>query len=287
MKCPIIIILIATVVLCTNAAAIVTVYIIPEYPDVVSCPTQPCTTLDDLLLNNSLSNISNVEFKLLPGVYNVTSNIVIQHAHNVFFGGGVFDTSVSYGVVLNCFNNVSFYVLCSYNITLSNLVFDHCGGVCSKWIPPTCPIDIYAFKHLPKLASPSLHVACCSFTSIYNIIIKNHTEHGIICYNMIGISHLNSITVYTRNIASWGIMLWLDDDNDNKYSLNYKSQNDIIFITNLWVGISTLYYTFANKAVHVRMIRSKVDVVIQNSVFTKHYTTEPVIKTFYLLVQVT
>ena len=143
MKCLIIIIILITIVfLCTNGAAAVGVHIIPKYSDVIFCPSQPYTTLDDLLLNNSLSNISNVEFKLLPGLYSVTSNIVMQHVHNVSFVGVV---NKSMSVVLKCFYRASLQVICSYNVTISLLLFEQCGGY-GNWLLPIsvkCPVDNY------------------------------------------------------------------------------------------------------------------------------------------------
>jgi len=88
------------------------------------CPSQPCTTLDDLLLNNSLSNISNVEFKLLPGVYHVTSNIVIQHVHNVSFGGVVNESVDEQQVIIAC-HKASLILSHSCSVTIAS---QHCGS---------------------------------------------------------------------------------------------------------------------------------------------------------------
>jgi len=158
MKC-LIITLATIVVLWMNFAA--AVRIIPEYWDVIYCLSQPCITLDDLLLNNNLSNISNVEFMLLPGVYNVASNIVMQYVHNVSFVGVL---NKPMGVILNCFYRTSLQIICSYNVTISNSIFELCGWY-SYWIPSICPVPINTFivnKEFDLLVSysPSLRICC-------------------------------------------------------------------------------------------------------------------------------
>ena len=140
--------------------------VVPDHPNTINCPSQPCTTLDDLLLNNSLSDISNVEFKLLPGVYDVTSNIVIQRVHNVSFVGVEY---ASMDVMLKCFNSVSFQVISSYNVTISNLSFTQCGGY--KNLPAVGRCQIHLIAKFPRYRSPSLLIACCFLTSIKNITI--------------------------------------------------------------------------------------------------------------------
>jgi len=102
-----------------------TIHVVPDHPNIINCPSQSCTTLDDLLLNNSLFGMSDLELKLLPGVYNVTSNIVIQYVHNVSFIGVA---SKPKSVVLKCFYRTFFQLISSHNVTISNLIFDQCGG---------------------------------------------------------------------------------------------------------------------------------------------------------------
>ncbi|XP_065915481.1 uncharacterized protein [Dysidea avara] len=258
-----------------NVVALV-IHVVPDHPNIINCPSQPCTTLDNLLLNNSLSNISNVEFKLLPGVYNVTSNLVIQHVHNVSFVGVEY---ASMDVILKCFYRTSFQVVYSYNATISNLVFEQCGGY-RNWLLSICPIDGFVddvLFHWSESYSPSLHIACCSFTSINNVTIQDHMQYAIIGYNMVRISYLNSITIYTRNETSWGIMLCLDD---NEYTFDYDDENNTIFVTNLLIGISSLGYAFANMAVDIKMAQDQynMNLIIRNSVFVKHFTSEPMIR---------
>jgi len=232
-------------------------------------------------MNNSLSNISNVVFKLLPGEYNVTSNIVIQHERNVSFGGAM-DTSGS--VVLKCFNGAFFRVICCDHVTVSNMMFDDCGGY-SNWLQSfyaMCPLNYEndnVFHYLTETYSPSLHIACCSFISINNIIIKDHMEYGLIAYNLVGISKLYSITVYTLNVMSWGVLLHSDD---NEYTRHYNDQNNTIVLTTLAMGIGSLVYTFANKAIEIQMAQSQYDitVAIADSVFDRHHITEPIIRIF-------
>ena len=126
------------------------------------------------------------------------------------------------------------------------MLFEQCGGY-SNWLLPIsvkCPVDDYYFDrrlvHLPEIYSPSLHVACCSFTSIINVTIQEHRQYGIMCYNVVGISHLDSIAIYTRIETSYGILLYLDDD---EYTHEYDGQNNTIFVTNILIAIISLDYT--------------------------------------------
>ena len=117
-------------------------------------------------------------------------------------------------------------------------------------------------------------MSCCCFISINNITIQEHIEYAIICYNMVGVSHLNSITIYTRNETSYGILLCLDDD---EYT-DCGDEDKTIFVTNILIRSSSLDHTFANKAVHIEMMRSTVNVVVRNSVFSKCVNAEAVMR---------
>ena len=265
-----------TQLLWINVVSLV-IHVVPDHPNIINCPSQPCTTLDDLLLNNSLSNISNVEFKLLPGVYNATSNIVIQHVHNVSFVG-VVNKSVS--VVLKCFYRTSLQVICSYNVTISNLILQQCGGY-RNWLLSTCrecELDYNAtIKYSSAIYSPSLHAFCCSFTSVNNVTIQDHREYGIICYNTVGVSYLNLITVYTRNETSWGIMLYFDD---NRYTYNYGLQNNTVFVMKVQIGVSSLHRSFANNVVNIEMMQGRygLTAIVSDCIFANHVTVGPIVR---------
>ena len=58
--------------------------------DAVSCPSQPCATLSQYLLDNgTLPVVSNVEYHFLPGEHNVPANMTLQNLHNFSIIGTV------------------------------------------------------------------------------------------------------------------------------------------------------------------------------------------------------
>ena len=61
-------------------------YVLPDNtPDTVSCPSQPCATLSQHLLNNhTLPVISNAEYHFLPGEHHVPDNMMLQNLYNVW-----------------------------------------------------------------------------------------------------------------------------------------------------------------------------------------------------------
>jgi len=183
------------------------------------CPSQPCTTLDDLLLNNNLSNISNVEFNLLPGVYNVTSNIVLQHVYNVSFVG----SNVS-NVIINCDEN-AFVLAYSHNVTISNLIFQHCDGTIDQ-LSLACTEGQDTYLH----HSAHLLFVCCSFMSMHNVYIWNYMYIGtyaLIGLNIVGISTFTNITLPPH----WGIvMLYLNS------TVDYSNQNNTLLISRLTIS---------------------------------------------------
>ena len=62
-----------------------TFIVLPDNPTNVSCPSQPCATLSQYLLDNNgtLPVVSNVEYHFLPGEYKVLTNIQIKNAHSI------------------------------------------------------------------------------------------------------------------------------------------------------------------------------------------------------------
>ena len=58
-------------------------YVLPDNVSDVNCPSQPCTTLGQYLLDNgSLPVLSGVEYRFLPGEYHVNNNINIREGFN-------------------------------------------------------------------------------------------------------------------------------------------------------------------------------------------------------------
>ena len=255
--------------------ATLTISVVSDPPNIINCP-QPCTTLNDLLLNNSLSNISNVEFKLLPGVYNVTSNIVIQHVHNVSFVG-VVNKSVS--VVLKCFYRASLQVICSRSVTIPNLLFEQCGGY-TNWLVPArtgARCQSHDALVLSSILSPSLYFACCFFISVNNIIIKDNVGYALTGYIMLGTSCLNYITLNWKWKWSGNTVAICSRQ---LYTL---LQQYTILIINFSIQISSRDHSIFSTAVDAIVFRSDpirypLGVIISNSTFANFTIRESIIQ---------
>ena len=99
-------------------------YVLPDNVSDVNCPSQPCATLGQYLLDNgSLPVLSDVEYYFLLGEHHVVNTINIEGAINLSLIG--FGLS-SARLVCQSQSHVS--VIYSYNVTIRNLVFDQCSG---------------------------------------------------------------------------------------------------------------------------------------------------------------
>jgi len=186
----------------------------------------------------------------------------------------------STSVVLKCFYKTSLQFLCSYNVTISNLAFDQCGGH-NQWLQINCgQCQIYYGSVVKSIYSPSLLVACCSFTAISNITIQNPVQYAIIGYNILGESLINFISVHTTTEESMGMMLYFEDD---RYAREYSNQRNTIFIINVLVGIPRYrslvhsYRSIGNVFVmNVMQKEYNITITISNSIFSDN--KGPVVK---------
>ena len=99
-------------------------YVLPDNVSNINCPSQPCATLSQYLLENgSLPVVSDVEYYFLPGEHHI--NIVIDIVNALKFsliGNGLPPAK------LVCWPQSYVRVHFSYNVTIKNLVFSHCHG---------------------------------------------------------------------------------------------------------------------------------------------------------------
>ena len=99
-------------------------YVLPDNVTDVNCPSQPCATLGQYLLDNgSLPVLSDVEYYFLPGEHHITYILKIWNASNVLLTG----VNLS-PVQLVCQSQSYTVVSQSYNVTIRNLVFNQCNG---------------------------------------------------------------------------------------------------------------------------------------------------------------
>ena len=108
------------------ATATLVFYVQPDNSTNVSCPSQPCATLSQYLLDNNgtLPVVSNVEYHFLPGEHQVPSDVVLQYLTKVTIAG-----ATSNRPMLVSYSYQSKYLLIiahSHKVKLINLVIKQC-----------------------------------------------------------------------------------------------------------------------------------------------------------------
>ena len=158
-------------VICTCTATEI-LYVLPDNVSDVNCPSQPCATLGQYLLDNgSLPVLSNVEYHFLPGDHQVVSIITIYNAFNFSLIG------LSQAKLV-CRPQTFVGVVYSFHVSINNLVFSQCNSVLSN--KPN--IDIVA----------SLVLYHCSHCKVKDVIFFGYGFAGI---NLFLNSYLHNITI--------------------------------------------------------------------------------------------
>ena len=150
-------------------------YVLPDNVSDVNCPSQPCATLGQYLLDNgSLPVLSDVEYRFLPGEHHVVNNIDIKETLNFSLIG--FDQLSPAKLI--CRSNYYVGVFRSYNVTIRNLVFSQCSG----------DLD----SQYPLYIAAGLFLIRCSHCQVENV---NFFGYGFVGVNLLQNSYLNNITV--------------------------------------------------------------------------------------------
>ena len=107
-------------------------YVLPDNSiDAVSCPSQPCATLSQYLLDNgTLPVVSNVEYHFLPGEHHVPANMTLQDIHNFSIIGIVSSDLSSPVVLVGCLQWYVINIINSHFVSINNVVFK----CCSIWV---------------------------------------------------------------------------------------------------------------------------------------------------------
>ena len=145
----------------------------------VSCPSQPCATLSQYMLDNgTLPVVSNVEYHFLPGEHHVPANMILQSLQNVSMIGTVSKPSpLAVLVSVDCSQLNIIKIINSYNVTIANLMFKQCNQ--------SQPTDLL--------------ITFCYSCTIENVIFMNL---GFIGENLIGRSHLTKIVIKSSKETS-------------------------------------------------------------------------------------
>ena len=178
-------------------------YVLPNNSTNVSCPSQPCATLSQYLLDNgTLPIMSNVEYHFLSGEHHVSAYMTLQDLENFSIIGDFSKTS-SQTVLVAC-TQASYImnIVNSYNITIANVMF----------------------KQHHQL---NLQINLCYSCIMENVIFINS---GLIATNLIGRSYLIKIKIkssgqkpnYSMHCPGIILYYWTQQsftDHDNKHIL--------------------------------------------------------------------
>ena len=165
-------IIIFTVVEIYLSTATEILYVVPDNSTNVTCPSQPCATLSQYTLDNgTLPVVSNVEYHFLPGEHHVPANMTLQNLHDFsIIGTNIISSSPV--VLVGCSQSYVVNVINSHYVTISNVMFKHCGGLNTSFM--------------------NLKVTCCFSCKIENVTFLQYGFTGI---NLIGDTYLHNIKI--------------------------------------------------------------------------------------------
>ena len=194
-------------------------YVLPDNSTNVSCPSQPCLTLSQYLWN--MSGMSNVKYLFLLGEHSLTSNITMNHVHNVTMVGVDYDNLAP---IIFCYSSKAVIIVTySVNITIANLVLRNCGGIGPTVMPRYDPVQPDDHS---KLAA-ALFFDMCYYCTVMN---TTFIGYGLMANNLLGESHLDNITLHLHAIGH-SLSYWCNQGikliNTGKIK-NYVSKNLII-----------------------------------------------------------
>jgi len=172
-------------------------YVVPTHN--VRCPSQPCATLNQYLqFNSTLSFVSDVEYRFLPGQHKVNSNLLIHHVNKFSLTG-----SAKSLTLLQCQYGVYISVQFSSNVTITGVAITRCGNI----------------------AKASLFLWNCAHCSIINVHFNpRQQQYSVVGINVMGEHHLDRITInintFKSKICGKGILLMHHESVNANYNVN-------------------------------------------------------------------
>ena len=153
-------------------------FILPDNPANTSCPSQPCATLSQYLLDNNgtLPVLSNVEYHLLPGEHHVPLYHGFFSLYNFTFAGitGQYSPPV---VLISCLKSF-LKIFDSQYVIIRNIIFKPCQ-------------TIQSYQQHNGVKTNLLLDTC------FSCIVENVTffEYGLIGQNLLGRSSLSNMVI--------------------------------------------------------------------------------------------
>ena len=209
-------------------------YIIPEN-STVACPSQPCTTLSGYLSNRSLiPSTSNVNIYFLSGKHHLIIDLEFWNVSSVSLIGVTSHNSSL--VMLDCLSNSHIAFYGSYNITITNVVFNQCDSKIKL-------VGQYQYQKQQYIQA-GLVLFNCSLCKVHNTIFLGY---GLVGVNLIGKSCLINITVilhiaipnFDDDICPTRILLAYTDEDNYVYNNDEVLVLDNIFISNNSINCRT------------------------------------------------
>jgi len=232
-------------------------YVLPDNSTNVSCPSQPCATLSQYLLDNgTLPVVLNVKYHFLPGEHHVPANMVLQYLNNFSIVGTVCKSSPPVVLV----GSSQLYVIKinkSSNVTITNVMFKQ--------------FHQSQFKYHEQLTN--LLIDVCYSCTIENVTFMNL---GLIGRNIIGNSHFTEIIiklyrekqnlqVFCQGITLmfWNQQLYTDHSHKNHLIMNHINISG--------EGTGKECYNRDPTGIHVLIIGNieNLIIIINNSLFYK------------------
>ena len=227
-------------------------YVLPDNStDAVSCPSQPCATLSQYLLDNgTLPVVSNIEYHFLPGEHHVPANMILQNLYNFSIIGIVSSDLSSPVVLVGCLQWYVINIINSHFVSINNVVFERC----SIW------------EDNRKILT-SLGLSCCLSCKIANVTF---IQYGIMGMNLIGRSYLHNIKFKTMQLSQLHCQVVLLQYSTCPLWSNYSTQMHSVMITQLLIFNHTKYSSKLSTAklyIDLEFSAYHVTILINNSHF--------------------
>jgi len=222
---------------CAAAANHQVLYVLPDNSSNTSCPSQPCATLSQYLLDNNgtLPVVSTVEYHFLPGEHHLSCILMIENAFNFSMLAYAYTTSSP--AVIMCSPVSHVVILHSSNVTIESFIFNGCSGI----------------------AHESLSIHSCMLCRMNNILFL---QYGFVGRNLLRNSSLNNVTIKVSKTCETGICqgtgIFLNYDNGDSHP-----SIDLVTLKNINInGINS-------KGINIVMEQNtyKMTIVVMNSSF--------------------
>ena len=237
----------------TTAAEIL--YVLPDDPTNVTCPSQPCATLSQYWSDNgTLPVVSNVEYHFLPGEHCVPANMTLRNLRNFSIIGIVSKDSLQLPLLIGSFNTYVIDIINSDYVTIANVMF-------KQHYQPN-------FNEYKKFTN--LELNWCKSCTVENVIFKNV---GLQATSLIGNSYLIKIVIKLDRVKSNLLVLCQGISLTYLEWQPFTDGKHLLLMNQITIrGGGTGNECYKNNPVGIYIMIGAIDnltIVINNSVFYK------------------